>query len=187
MRLFENLPKNSVSVERAKVSTTKYDNPDIAPNTVINSLLQNFKNTRIRIIGIMSCITALVALNHPTRTGVKQNGGLIMYKVSTLSLPITVIFPMIKMIRHRLYFHRVHVWFWMFRMFRHVIKPTQLYGKTTWWTHQHYDMKSDGKNLPPLILTVNKIVVFTVYSLAGLITLRTTTRSGSWYNKHCRG
>lgn len=75
MRLFENLPKNSVSVERAKVSTTKYDNPDIAPNTVINSLLQNFKNTRIRIIGIMSCITALVALNHPTRTGVKQNGG----------------------------------------------------------------------------------------------------------------
>lgn len=31
-------------------------------------------------------------------------------------------------------------------------------------------MKSDGKNLPTLILTVNKIVVFTVYSLAGLIT-----------------
>lgn len=46
MRLFENLPKNSVSVERAKVSTTKYDNPDIAPNTVINSLEHPYKNHR---------------------------------------------------------------------------------------------------------------------------------------------
>lgn len=106
MQLFEILPKNSVSVERAKVSTTKYNNPDIAPNTVKSSLLQNFKNIRIRIMGSVSCITALVALNQPTRTGVKQNGGLIMYNVSTPSLPITVIFPMIKMTRHRLYFHR---------------------------------------------------------------------------------
>lgn len=111
LRLLNYLLRKRTTVELANPSTIKDIVPDTAPIIAIDSALIHIINSRMRIIAMPCCITPLVAWNHPTCIEFRQNGGLIVYKISVLFLPIKTTHPMMKIEIHRINFKRSPAYF----------------------------------------------------------------------------